>query len=570
MSRFCTLRAGSRLPLLALALAVAPAAARAQQPKPEDLAAKVKAILATHCFECHGKDPRQIYKGVKILDYAALLNDTRKRPAKLLVPRSPDASLIIKRIQNKANPMPPEGEGVPVSDADLKVLRAWIAAGAPDFTKTVAATTPTPPPTPTPTPAPARLTGLDEELLKQAPIALQFLRERKYQNVGVLKFRIKMPGEVEASDNVGPLNQSLATRLEMALALADDNKNPAGILRDASLAAALIPKANHLLDEGRPVLFGPKYPLAWGSDTPVKADAFISGGVKFSADLRVLQVRFHIFLKDGNVATADEPFFARCDPGLLVEAGESFLVRGGLKGDEPLDPVKAIEAAVALRQQKVVSPLLDKDAPVKLEVRYDDKLVPVQFRDGKYQVPEPKEGQKVSFVIRRQAAADQRLGIVLKVNGQNTILRERLPEVQCRKWVLEPGAAALTVDHIHTDDKEDKGEIQAPAVAKTPSGETRYAPDVGTISLVVFREARGKAPASAASDNLAALARGAFPKDRAKGLAALKEQMHKDAAPESAAQGLDGPVKAGDEPKAAEFKADPTPVMAVTITCVRP
>jgi mono/diheme cytochrome c family protein len=686
MSRFCPLRAVRRLLFLALALAVAPAA-RAQQAKPEELAAQAKAILTKHCFQCHGKDPSQIKKKVKILDYAVLVGDQRKlvvpkspdaslivkriedpdnpmppddhppvpdgerkvlrawiaagapdftkrveapRPAatetaakpevlaaqaktiltkycfechgkdankpkkklkildhaallsdkrKLLVPGSPDTSLIIKRIENKANPMPPE-DSPQVSDAERKVLRAWIAAGAPDFTKTAAvpaptpSTTPTPPPATTPTPgsniAENAPVNLDRELLNQAVTTLDLLRERGYKNAGVLKFRAKKYGEDEASDNVGPFNQALATRMELALVLANNDKNPVGILRDASLAAALTPKANHLLDEGRQVLFGPKYPLAWGDDTPVKADAFLTGGVVFSPTLRTMTVRLFVFAKDGNIYKAD-PFYAACDPELLIEAGESFLVRGGLKGDEPLDPVKAIEAAVALRKQQVLSPLLDKqNAPVSLEVRYDDKPVLVQFRDGKFQVPEPKEGQKVSFVVRRQAAADQRLGIVLKVNGQNTILRERLPEAQCRKWVLEPSVSSLTVDRIRTDDKDDPGELQAPAVPRTPSGEIRYSPDVGTISLVVFREARGKAAPSAGSDDLAVLARGAYPKDKAKDLTALKEQLHKDATPEAAAQGLAGAAKAGDEPRAAEFKADPTPVMALIITCSKP
>ena len=59
------------------------------------------------------------------------------------------------------------------------------------------------------------------------------------------------------------------------------------------------------------------------ADVPV--GAFLSGGVRFSPDLRVMQVRFQIFLKDGNVATADEPFFVTCDPGLLIDVGEAIL-----------------------------------------------------------------------------------------------------------------------------------------------------------------------------------------------------------------------------------------------------
>jgi hypothetical protein len=138
MAHFGTLRVGSRLLLLGLAPALAPTA-RGQQPKPEELAAQAKAILTKHCFECHGKDPTKPKKKLKIFDYAALLSDKRK----LVVPGSPDTSLIVKRIENPDSPMPPD-DRPPVPDSERRVLRAWIAAGAPDFTKAPAAGAPTP------------------------------------------------------------------------------------------------------------------------------------------------------------------------------------------------------------------------------------------------------------------------------------------------------------------------------------------------------------------------------------------------------------------------------------------
>jgi hypothetical protein len=422
--------------------------------------------------------------------------------------------------------------------------------------------------------ADARTAGLDAALLEEAPQILAALREKGYKNVGVLKFRVQRDGE-EVSDNVGPLNQELATRLEMALVLADDGKEPVGIIRGASDVAALIPNANHRDPEkGQPPLFGPKYPLAWG-DSLVKPDAFVYGGAKFSPDLRFMMIQISIFGKDPKATVHGDPFIVPCDPDLLVEAGESFFVRGAFgKEQDALTPAKAIKAAADLRAQPplVTSPLIDPEAPVKLEVRYDGKVVPVELQDdGRFHIPEPKEGQKVSFVISRQKGVNERLGVVLKVNGSNTLFREQLPDGQGRKWVLEPGTNSLTVDRFRTEEKDDTGDLQVQAVARSEKDKIRYSRDVGTVSLVVFREARAKQAAArgAAPEDEAALARGGFPAEKAADLAGVKEQLHKEAAPENAARALAAPAKAGAEPQPAEFRADPTPVMALTIACYR-
>jgi hypothetical protein len=51
----------------------------------------------------------------------------------------------------------------------------------------------------------------------------------------------------------------------------------------------------------------------------------------------------------------------------------------------------------------------------------------------------------VSFAIKRAAKASGRLAVVLKVNGENTLFREKLPDLQCRKWILEPNGQPIVV-----------------------------------------------------------------------------------------------------------------------------
>jgi mono/diheme cytochrome c family protein/cytochrome c553 len=101
---------------------------RAQQGNDQDLAVAAREILKTNCSRCHGTTKH--LKGLNVLDRATLLNRPGKDPA--VVPFKPDDSLLVKRIESASNPMPPDGDTVP--DKDVKLLRAWIAAGAPDLT----------------------------------------------------------------------------------------------------------------------------------------------------------------------------------------------------------------------------------------------------------------------------------------------------------------------------------------------------------------------------------------------------------------------------------------------------
>src|SRR5262245_36179904 len=68
---------------------------------------------------------------------------------------------------------------------------------------------------------------------KHAPEIIKYLRDHKYQNVGVLKFLVKQGDAVP--DNAGPLNLSVANRLEVALVLANPDEK-LGIIERASAA----------------------------------------------------------------------------------------------------------------------------------------------------------------------------------------------------------------------------------------------------------------------------------------------------------------------------------------------
>jgi len=109
------------------------------------LATKAWNILKANCYECHGQDPDAAKHKAKLnlRDHAALTNKDRG----LVVPGKVEDSELIKRVDSDD-----DNERMPLkkpklSEADRKVLRDWIAAGAPEFPKPSATTAAKPPDT---------------------------------------------------------------------------------------------------------------------------------------------------------------------------------------------------------------------------------------------------------------------------------------------------------------------------------------------------------------------------------------------------------------------------------------
>jgi len=111
-------------------------------------------------------------------------------------------------------------------------------------------------------------------------------------------------------------------------------------------------------------------------------------------------------------------------------------------------------AAHAVRTQLADFPLLDPSAPVQLEVRYDDRLMPIEVRHGRAFLPEPEQGQDVELAIVRGKTATGVLGVVLRVNGENTLGRQTLSDVECRKWLLTPDHTRTVIRGYQMDDNQ--------------------------------------------------------------------------------------------------------------------
>ena len=406
--------------------------------------------------------------------------------------------------------------------------------------------------------------SLERGFVAKAPGLIKQFKAKGYKNVGVLKFLVLREGAKTFSDNVGTLNMTLARRLEVALVLANDPRAPVGVVRNASAVAARTAGANHLTKAGRVKLFAADYPLAWGKDE-VKADAFATGTAMIGKDLKTMTVSLLVFDREGGkVEQFGEDFLARNDAGKLAEMGESFVLRG------LFDDGEAVATAAKVAAKEVVHPLAAKAAtapPVVLDLFYDDERVALEARDGRLYAPEPSEGQKVAFRLTRDKSKT-RYGVVLKVNGENTIEKQREPDLYCRRWVLGAGLGPVGVSAFQMSDTKFR-EFKVLSAAAAKAREVNYGADVGTITLTVFREGTGEevVDTDRASRNSRLVAKAHLPAKTPDNYDALKAQLLADAD-----RGLivDGEEKEGAKVKRVKFKADPTPVMSATIIYYKP
>ncbi len=90
----------------------------------------IRPILSDSCFQCHGPDEAKRQGGLRLDRSEAAFKGGESGPA--IVPGSPDASEILKRIQT-SDPdlkMPPAASGKTVSPEQLATLSQWIREGA--------------------------------------------------------------------------------------------------------------------------------------------------------------------------------------------------------------------------------------------------------------------------------------------------------------------------------------------------------------------------------------------------------------------------------------------------------
>lgn len=84
---------------------------------------KIRPLLSTHCFKCHGKDKNK--GGFRMVSHGSLLKGGESGAA--VVPGKPDESLLIEAVRYESLEMPPSGR---LPDADIRLLESWVRSGA--------------------------------------------------------------------------------------------------------------------------------------------------------------------------------------------------------------------------------------------------------------------------------------------------------------------------------------------------------------------------------------------------------------------------------------------------------
>jgi hypothetical protein len=420
------------------------------------------------------------------------------------------------------------------------------------------------------------LPTLDEQMQAAAGKVLEFLASDKTlpdkPNVGVLKFLVRK-GKGPATDNAGPLNGRLAERLEVALVLAL-KKESIRLLENTgeTLVKAKNKGATHLTQEGRRKFFNTRFEPAWGDKETVEAHAFLTGEVDFERyDHGVLVIQAFTAKNPRLSEVGRFPF--RPNTETLSEAGVSFAVPRGISRED----LRQKFASIVEKPREV----LDK-SPVKLEILYNGKAV-APDQDGNVKEPEP--GTRVSFRVTHRNLDDQTYGVVLKINGQNTVFpNEREPaDLHCCKWLLGPKQSYEISAFQKTE--EDARQFTVAPLTPRERDMVRYDQHLGTYALTIFRAAarpekedlpkpkEEEIIQKAISRGSLAAARGDSPSDRPETFKQLQGKLRSSTGASSAGKAR-GVIRQGTEVKsvvkAVPFRADPVPVLSLTLRYAKP
>ena len=102
-----------------------------QKPKPVEpvnFSRDILPLLSDKCFKCHGPDSSGRMAGMRLDNSeGAFASRGGKFP---IVPKRPDHSMVVTRINRTDDPMPPKDSGKSLTKADIALITRWIYEGA--------------------------------------------------------------------------------------------------------------------------------------------------------------------------------------------------------------------------------------------------------------------------------------------------------------------------------------------------------------------------------------------------------------------------------------------------------
>lgn len=338
----------------------------------------------------------------------------------------------------------------------------------------------------------ARADHIDEGLIGASRELARSLNEKGYKNVGVVKFLVKK-GRGPSDGTAGALNLNMAERLEWALVHGMDESKPLNVLHDATaIAARGMPKFSMKSVQKRKALFAHKYPLVWGSEK-VTPDVFLTGTVDLSADMKTTTVNIGYFDKSGTIHEL-KVLKLKTDRNILADSGQSFgISKRSLKKKRDLSELDddAANSAANADQGTSVNKQLANDgdqAPIKFEILYNGSpqtITADSSSSGEYKIdPSPQVGQTVTF--RMTNTTQEKIAVLVKVNGISTIEKEDGDDQGCMKWILEPGKV-YQLRGFYKDGKVDMFKVLSDDESAARVADEAFKGRGGWIDVTVFR-----------------------------------------------------------------------------------
>lgn len=355
-----------------------------------------------------------------------------------------------------------------------------------------------------------RADAIDVALTDNARRLVLSLHERQYRNVAVLPFRVQAAGE-RLSFHTGLINHNLPERVGNAIILGMRSGEPLiGLCTDPiSVIEAELGTSGYRTAEQRSSLFRSTFPVITGGRKRI--DAFLTG--KVILDHLREEVRVEIEAFDSINPEIIEhlcAFTCALDDFVLADASIGFTHRNGrrvLTRALSADDIVSGESASPSRRKQAVARTVSSrstnssgsQSPLSMidfKIMYDGVPVAIRSSKGAFEADDPKPGQNVTFEIRNQL--QEKIGVVVTVNGTSTLYAEKGQPSQMTRWVLEPDKT-YRIKGFHKKD----GQSYIPIVGMGEEESRKRFSDfggrnAGLVHVHIFRNVRDVSSAHAA------------------------------------------------------------------------
>ncbi len=129
MQKMTVLKAATGLSSLLGALIIAACSNVKTEPKKLSYNHDIRPILADKCFGCHGSDLNKAEGKLSLMDFAHATSPRKDDPP-AIIPGQPEKSLLIERIHDADDPMPPDDSHKTLTPEQKALLTQWVAEGA--------------------------------------------------------------------------------------------------------------------------------------------------------------------------------------------------------------------------------------------------------------------------------------------------------------------------------------------------------------------------------------------------------------------------------------------------------